>query len=205
MGRQSKGTWPLRHGRCPSFLTMDAQATYDAFLETIRHEFPSFELRSKRQSRSQRLIDRFLRLITFGGNSSYLTSVVTTIGETIYVPDGWEQWSALDRLLILRHQAVHLRQFRRYTLPGMALVYLLLPLPFVFAGGRAWLELEAYKETLTATWELCGSDAAHDPALQERIVSRFTGSDYGWMWVWPNPIRRALKSHLSDLERKTRT
>ena len=85
----------------------------------------------------------------------------------------------MDRLLILRHEAVHLRQFRRYAGYGACLS--VVTLPFVFAGGRAWLELEAYKETLTATWELCGQML---PATQRsmNIVSRFTGSDYGWMW-----------------------
>ena len=83
----------------------------------------------------------------------------------------------------------------------MALLYLFFPIPLFFAGGRAWLELEAYKETLTATWELCGRNAAYAPSLHEGIVNRFTGSDYGWMWIWGGLIRRALKRHLKDLER----
>ena len=180
---------------------MENAARYEAYLEELRQEFPNFALRSKRASWSQRAIDKFLRALTFGGNASYLSAVVTTLGNKVYVPDGWDGWSAMDRLLILRHEAVHLRQFRRYTWLGMALIYLVLPIPLFFAGGRAWLELEAYKETLTATWELRGREAARDVSLRKRIVSRFTGSDYGWMWVWGDSIERALKRHLKDLER----
>jgi len=182
---------------------MDDQARYEAYAEELRQEFPRFVIRAKRASLGQRLIDRFLRLLTFGGNKSYLTSVVTTLGNTIYVPDGWDRWAPIQRHLILRHEAIHLRQFRRLTLPGMAFIYLVLPVPLFFAGGRAWLELEAYKETLTATWELQGREAAYRKSLHDGIVSRFTGSDYGWMWLWGGSIRRALKRHMKDLERKT--
>ena len=173
---------------------------YEAYVRTLRDEFPGFKLVDKRTLISQRLIDRFLRVLSFGTNASYLTSVVTTFGDSVLVPANWSQWTEEDRLIILRHEAVHMRQYRRLTWPGMALVYLALPVPFFFAAGRAWLELEAYKETLTATWEIHGRLAAADPSLHERIVRRFTGSDYAWMWVFGGMIQRALRRHVLTLE-----
>ena len=53
-----------------------------------------FALCSKRDSTSQRAIDAFLKLLTFGGNRSYLTAVVTTLGDKVYIPDGWALDSA---------------------------------------------------------------------------------------------------------------
>jgi hypothetical protein len=180
---------------------MADEAAYEAYLGELRTAFSGFEIRRKSEHRSQRLIAALLRFLTGGQNTSYMTSVVTTLGDAVYVPDAWFEWSALDRLLILRHEAVHMRQFRRLSWPGMALVYLVVPLPFVFAGGRAWLELEAYKETLTATWELKGSEAAQSRQLHDAIVARFTGSDYGWMWIRGTTIRRALEKHVRDLQK----
>jgi hypothetical protein len=174
----------------------------NAFIADLQREFPRFELVPKAQRPSQRLIDAALRALTAGRNTAYLTRVVTTLGQKVYVPTAWHTWRPLDRIIILRHEAVHLRQFRRLTWAGMGLIYLFLPLPFLFAGGRAWLELEAYKETLKATWELKGAAAARDPALREAIVRRFTGSDYGWMWVRGTSIRKALNRTIVTLEEK---
>jgi hypothetical protein len=183
---------------------VDDNAQYEAYLGELRTEFSGFDVRRKSARISQRFIGTLLRGLTVGQNTSYMKSVVTTLGDRVYVPDAWFEWSPLERLIILRHEAVHIRQFRRLSWPGMALVYLFLPLPFVFAGGRAWLELEAYKETLTATWELKGSEAAQSRQLHDAIVARFTGSDYGWMWIRGTTIRRALEKHISDLQKEKR-
>ena len=78
---------------------------------------------------AQRLIAGALRVVTFGAQTSYLTNYQTTIGHVVYVTPDWMAISAAQRIVTLRHERVHLRQFRRYTLPGMALLYLLVPLP----------------------------------------------------------------------------
>jgi hypothetical protein len=46
------------------------------------------------------------------------------------------------------------------------------------------------RETLRATAEHKGVDALRDERLRARIVERFTGPDYGWMW----PFRRQVES-----------
>ena len=100
----------------------------------------------------------------------------------------------------MRHEAVHLAQFRRFGLLGMTFLYLLFPLPMGFAGGRAWIEWEAYRETVIATWQVYGREAAHDPSFRADLRRRFTGPDYGWMWIAGGTIDRALDRLLEALD-----
>ena len=154
---------------------------------------------SKAESRFSKLIDGALRVITFGGQARFMTEFVTTLGKRIYTPTNWDSHPPGDRYLILRHEAVHVRQFKRWTWPGMTLVYLLLPLPMGLAGGRTWLEWEAYRETITATWQLYGEAAAR--GLEDHIAERFTSADYAWMWLPGRQVRRWIARLLADLER----
>jgi len=44
-----------------------------------------------------------------------------------------------------------------------------------------------------------GLDAARDPRLRERIVSRFTGPDYGWMWPFRAQVERWYAAALAQI------
>ena len=148
----------------------------------LKAEFPAFRIKPKRGDRLSRAIDLALRIVTLGGQRHYLTRYHTVIGDTLYVPETWESLADLDRVILLRHERVHLRQRRRYGGPLMTFLYLVPFLPLGLAYGRARIEWEAYVETLRATAELRGADAVRSPQLREQIVRRFTGPDYGWMW-----------------------
>ena len=169
-------------------------------MREIEGRWPGVRVLPKSDSRFCRVIDRALRIITFGGQDRFLDSYVTTLGRRIYVPDSWFAMDAGERYCILRHEAVHLGQFRRFTWPGMILLYLLLPLPVGLAGGRAWLEWQGYRETLDAHWQLYGPAAAGADGLKKGIVRRFTGPDYAWMWVLGRTIERAIARHLAYRE-----
>src|SRR5690606_30517173 len=104
-------------------------------------------------------------------------------------------------VILLRHERVHLRQRRRYGTIGMGLLYLLPFFPLGLAYGRARIEWEAYRETLRATAELAGLARARDAALRERIITRFTGPDYGWMWPFRRTIERWYDAAIAELER----
>lgn len=151
----------------------------------------------KANSRFSKVLDVALRIITFGGQSRFMTEFVTTLGKRIYTPTNWHDHPPATRYLILRHEAVHVRQFKRWTWPGMTLIYLLLPLPMGLAAGRAWLEWEAYRETIIATWQLHGESAAR--GLEDHIADRFTGADYAWMWLPGRQVRRWIARLLADL------
>jgi hypothetical protein len=170
-----------------------------AFIEAIRAEFPNFTIRYKRGCTLSRLIHVALMLVTAGGQRGYLTEFYTVLGDTLYVPDSWDALGPDDRVILLRHERVHLRQRRRFGSVGMALLYLLPFFPLGLAYGRARIEWEAYSETLRATLELKGRAAAFDPALRRRIVSRFTGPSYGWMWPFRRDVERWYDSLVDEL------
>ncbi|RYZ02947.1 MAG: hypothetical protein EOO73_29965 [Myxococcales bacterium] len=173
----------------------------ERFLGDLRAEFPAFRIVPKRRDPFSRAIDLALRLVTFNGQRHYLTHYHTVIGDTLYVPDTWDALADLDRVILLRHERVHLRQRRRYGAALMAFLYLVPFLPLGLAYGRARIEWEAYVETLRATAELCGLPAARDPQLRERIVRRFTGPDYGWMWPFRASVERWYDRALQELAR----
>lgn len=170
-----------------------------AYLEELREEIGGLRVVDKADDGFSKLIDVALRVVTFGGQRFYMTRYVTTIRRTIYLPSGWSSRTPESRYVTLRHEAVHLRQFRRYGLIGTALVYLLPILPMGLAWGRARLEWEAYAETLRATAEVYGRSAAHDPALHRHIRRQFTSSAYGWMWPFDETIQRWIDEALSEL------
>ncbi len=162
---------------------------YDALVAALRAEIPNFRIVRKDRSRLSRAIDLALRAMTIGRMSTYLSDYQTTIGRVVYVTPDFDDWDADRRYVTLRHEAVHLRQFRRYTLPGMALLYLLVPLPIGLAWFRAHFERAAYAETIRAAAEVWGVARVRDAAFREHVVEQFVGAAYGWMW----PFRRAIE------------
>jgi len=160
------------------------------FIETVRSEFPTFRIVPKRGHWPSRAIDLALKTLTFGGQRSYLTRYHTVIGNTLYVPPTWDAMSDTDKVILLRHERVHLRQRRRYGAFLMTFLYLIPFFPLGLAYGRARMEWEAYEETLRATAELLGLDAARSPGLRAQILERFTGPEYGWMWPFERSVQR---------------
>ncbi len=172
----------------------------ERFLEAMRDEFPRFRIISKAESPLSRLIDVILKLVTLGGQRHYLTRYHTVIGDTLYVPEVWASMTDMARVILLRHERIHLLQRRRFGFPLFAFLYLVPFLPLGLAYGRARLEWEAYRETLRATAELRGHAALHAPELRREIVERFTGPDYGWMWPFPRSVNRWFDQALAELE-----
>jgi len=162
---------------------------YVALVDALRTEIPGFRIVRKDQSRMHRAIHRALIVLTFGQMRGYLDDYQTTIGKTVYVTADWDDWPADERYVTLRHEAVHLRQFRKLTLPVMAVLYLLVPLPMGLAYFRARLEQEAYAESIRAAAEVWGPDYPRGTSYRAHIIEQFMGPSYGWMW----PFRTALE------------
>jgi len=163
---------------------------FEGTLAEISAEFPRFRLVPKPTSWLMAMIDRFLRLVTFGQQSRFLAEYHTVIGYTLYLAPTWEQLSEVDRVALLRHERVHLRQRKRYGFFGLAFLYLFPIFPLGLAYGRARLEWEAYSETVRALFEMRGKAVLSDRALREHIIGRFVGPDYGWMWPFRNRIEK---------------
>jgi hypothetical protein len=176
-----------------------AEARYQALLEEIRAEFPRFKIIVKSRSRLHRAIHHFLRVVTFGGMTAYLNGYQTTIGARVYVTDDWDGRSANIRYCTMRHELVHIRQFRKFTLPGMALLYVLLPLPLGLAYFRARFEWQAYTESIRANYEVHGRERVEADWFRESIISQFTGPAYGWMWPFRKQLERWYDLALAEL------
>jgi hypothetical protein len=173
----------------------------DRLLAELKAEFPGFRIVPKSGDALSRVIDIALRALTLGRQRHYMTRYHTVIGQTLYVPELWTALSDVDKLVLLRHERVHLRQSRRLGPVVMGLAYLLPFFPLGLAWCRAKLEWEAYGETLRATAELKGIEAARDPKLRAHIVRRFVGPDYGWMWPFASQVERWYDAVLLQIER----
>ena len=172
----------------------------DAYLRQLSSEFPNLLLINKGDSGFSTLLDRAFCVLSLGFVKNYATDFTTTFGERVYLPKVWERLSDQERYLTLRHEAIHMRQFRRFGWLGMGLLYTLPLFPIGFAAGRAYLEWEAYRESLIAIAELRGIDAVKDPGVTSHIVSQFTSAAYGWMWPFPGFWRRRIASVVAQLE-----
>lgn len=169
----------------------------DDLLSEMRIEFPSFRIRKKRGSSFQRAIDVALRVATLNGQRVYMSKYHTVLFGTLWVPDAWDAMTDDDKWVLLRHERVHLRQRKRMGDVAMTFVYLVPFFPVFFAYGRARIEWEAYVETIRATAEVYGIEAA--ASLRPEIVKRFTGPDYGWMWPFPSAVNRWFDEALADV------
>jgi hypothetical protein len=168
------------------------------FIDEMRREFPSFAIVYKRESRLQRAIHVALAIVTFGGMRTYATKYHTVLFGKLWVPDSWDAMTDTDKIILLRHERVHLRQRARMGDVGMGFVYLIPIFPLFLAYGRARIEWEAYVETIKATHELLGP--AHAKMLRGQIISRFTGPDYGWMWPFPKTVGRWFDEVIAGLD-----
>lgn len=105
-------------------------------------------------------------------NGPILTRFWTTIGSTIYYPttvQDPEQWET-----ILEHEAVHVEQYRKYTVPLFLILYLLVPLPFGLAFFRWKFEREAYLVDVKSG------------RMTPEQVAHTMWRDYGF--AWPKPL-----------------
>ncbi len=172
---------------------------YDTLVEALRAEFPRFRIVRKDRSPLHKAIHYALVALTFGRMRTYLDSFQTTIGRTVYVTSDWDEWDPDRRYVTLRHEAVHLRQFRTYTLPGMAVLYVLLPVPMGLAWCRAYFEKQAYAETIRAAAEVWGTAYARSQEHRTHVIEQFLGASYGWMWPFRAGLERWYDQVLATL------
>ena len=163
---------------------------YEALVATLRDEFPRLRIVRKDESLLHRAIHYALLTLTLGRMRTYLDSFQTTIGCTVYVTPDWTTRDPDERYVTLRHEAVHLRQFRKLSLPVMAVLYLLVPLPMGLAYFRARFEKEAYAESIRAAAEVWGAEFPRRADYRSHVIEQFIGPSYGWMWPFRSSLER---------------
>ncbi len=158
----------------------------------LKAEIPAFRVIYKDESRLHRAIAAVVRPL----NARYLQDYTTVIFGSVAFPSrAWRaQIGELAIYEVLRHEAVHLRDARRFPVL-FELSWLLLPLPTLLTA-RAYWEWRGYAESMRARVEL---GLPVDDAWIEHVVQRFVGADYGFMWPFPAMVRRrfvALRASL---------
>jgi hypothetical protein len=165
----------------------DTHADVAALAERVLAEFPRFRLVAKEGSRFMRTVAAVMPW-----NPAFLTDYTTTIGYTVYMPAPVRR-DGPGGVRVLRHERVHLDQFRRHPV--------WFPLSYLFVAPalvtmRARWELEAYVETMRDELEVTGD--VSDATLDE-IERRFTGPDYLYMDVRRRRVRRKIERARASL------
>ncbi len=174
------------------------EADVASLVARLSDELRGFRIAYKDESSVQRTLGALVRL----WNPRYLSDYTTVLGRTVWLPSrAWRAAQSPRALyLLLRHEAVHLHDMRRF--PGVFQLSYALLLPAVVTL-RAYWELRAYDESVRAVVEL---DGHVEDAYLEHIVSRFTGPDYLFMFPFPGVLRRHLRrvaaEATKDLRRK---
>lgn len=173
--------------------TGDTMASVDEIVNDIRNEFPDFKMEAKSTSFLMKSIGLFLKILSFGTSNKFMDNYITTIGHTIYTSGGWDNMEDISKMIVLRHERVHMRQQKRMGRFLFSFVYLFLIFPAFLALGRAKLEMEAYEETIRAEIELRGTSRVWSKDYQDWLISQFTGPAYLFMW----PFKKTVASWVS--------
>ncbi|MCB9740029.1 MAG: hypothetical protein H6747_12255 [Deltaproteobacteria bacterium] len=171
----------------PAAVVSDPAAATEALCEALQAEIPGFGILYKDESRLHRAIGALVRPL----NDRYLQDYTTVLfGKVAFPSRAWR--AAVGEAAIyevLRHEAVHLRDARRFPVL-FELSWLLLPLPTVLTLRALW-EYRGYAESLRARVDL---GLPVDDAWIDWVVARFTGPDYGFMWPFPAMLRRRFRA-----------
>jgi len=170
----------------------------EALLKEISAEFPDFKTVSKPDSRLMRALSWFLLIVTFGTQKAFMSSYITTIGHTVYVPAGWDLRPEEGRVEVMRHERVHMRQQRRYGRVLFTFLYLVPFFPLFLAYGRAKLEMEAYAESVRAKAQLRGSAYVQTKEFKAWLTSQFVTGSYGWMWIYKPTVVKWIDKAIAD-------
>lgn len=170
---------------------MKAYTLYTELTDKLRAEGITIEPKANGRWYWQAL-GTLLTIVSFG-QVDFWKSTTTTIGSFIGTPAAWNDYPYAVKYEILLHEAVHIRQYKKYgfgnawiglCVAGFA--YLFLPFPVGIAWCRAKMEQAAYEESLRAIVRLQGADAAW--RTKDYFVSQFTTVGYLWMWPFKSQV-----------------
>ncbi|MBE8182529.1 MAG: hypothetical protein HAW61_03270 [Candidatus Portiera sp.] len=164
--------------------------------ESLLNNNPKVKLLWKHESKLMSLCGK-----PMGGNKGKFMSIyATTIGNKIYMPKGW--WDIVDeqqRLILLRHELIHVKQMAKYSVPIFFFLYIFVPFPIGIGYFRAKFEKEGYAETLKAQYEYWGESSITSIECREWIIEQFVGSAYGWMWPFKKSMHKWYDKTIQEI------
>jgi len=154
------------------------------FIVTLRSEFPNLSVKKEKP--------KWLRTLFSipGINKLHWADYTQVIGSSIYLSDLWEEYSPSGKYITLKHEREHLRQFKKYTLVGMAFLYLFVIFPIGLAYFRAKFEREGKRAGLIARIECFGSGSYVREKAFKSYLKTFTSSSYLWAWPFESIIKK---------------
>lgn len=163
------------------------QSLSDLTIE-IQAEFADFKISPKSGSRWMKFVGSLLTVLSLGKSKDFMQHYITTIGHTVFTSERWDDMTDESKIIVLRHERVHMRQQRKYGRFLFSFLYLVPVFPVFLAYWRAKFEKEAYMESIRAELEIRGTGRVWSPEYQNWLASQFTGPAYLYMWPFKNAI-----------------
>jgi hypothetical protein len=162
----------------------------EALTAELKLEFSDFQIMPKSESRSMRFIGFFLQILSLGKNKSFMKEYESTINHTMYTGESWNGYSDIDKIVLIRHERVHMRQQKLYGRFVYSFLYMFTYFPLFFAKYRTEFEMEAYEEQMRAMVQYHGTASILRPDFKIFIIEQFTTSAYLWAWPFQDSIEK---------------
>lgn len=170
---------------------MTSKQIYDNLVNTLTKDGVSIS--PKASSKFWTFLNWLVILVTFGKNRTFLSSYLTTIGNSIATPTSWDEKPPENKIELLTHEYKHVKQFRRYGLILTGITYLLLPLPMGLAYFRYRFERVAYAAGFKAY-------LAFYPQVRSNLidhgVEQICGPAYGFTWPFRTSVRAWFEANV---------
>jgi hypothetical protein len=166
----------------PDFAALSAQ---------VLAEFPSWKMVNKADSWMMKAISPIMP-------ATFMTNFISTIRYTMYVPVDFASWPAVSQCALVRHEREHMRQSKKLTFPLYLFLYALVFLPIGLSYFRTLFEQAGYAEQMAA-WKEYGEPYS-DAETKQWVCAEFTGSSYGWMWIFSASISRWFDGVVAKLD-----
>jgi len=145
-------------------------------------------VRKKEETSWCKVINKTWNILTFHKNDDNFMLRTSTMCGHIYMYKGWEfsDKTLIPTYVCLKHEAMHLHDFKRLGPIIGLLIYFLFPLPVGLAYGRYWIERKAIVEELLAVSAVGGDTFTR----MDQYILALSGWSYFFAWPFKSCMRR---------------
>ena len=169
---------------------------FDRLWDAVHKEIPGARILNKKNSAFMRVtfavLTFLVKVFTLGQGKADWSGYTTTIWRTMYVPEDFFYWSDEDKYRLLRHELVHLRQFRRWPMSFLdpylwRVNALIMSFCYIFVFPviltfRAKFERAGYTQSMLSWYEIHGFSTRYRVQKAMQMGVTFGGSPYLFMW-----------------------